>query len=199
MSGSVWYSGGYRAQVVAYTLAKLNHLIESTGKGHLDTSSIWQHQGISPAGVNQLGMIAEEMFRVVMAPPPGVQNVGEWCKKELCWERAKAAQLTLTEAMIAELVGAASIRSEDRSAKADQRQYTGITAQITVVQLGHAYWTDLKSWADDRRLLTSADDRLVRLAAGMLPGLPNDKQSTRLLQLKSVMELEGFAPVAPPT
>jgi hypothetical protein len=91
-----------------------------------------------------------------------------------------------------------SIRSEERTAKAQQRLETGISAQVAVVKLGPEYWTSLRSWAEERRLLSPDRERLVALAAGLLPGLPNDRQSRKLLEVKAQMEAEGFIPAAIP-
>lgn len=199
VSAQPWYSGGYRAQVVAYSLAKLSHLLETRKPGwQLDVRSIWQRQGISTALTAQVRAIAKSMYDVIMDPPTGIQNIGEWCKKERCWGRAVEVDISVLRELEPDLTELESVRAEERAAKAQQRQENGISAQVAVVLLGPEYWTGLRSWAEERRLLSPDNDRLVRVAARLTPGLPNDRQSMRLLQLKSQMEAEGFAPVAVP-
>ena len=85
-----WYEGGYRANIVAYTIAKFAHILQFEGVGKfLDFKALWNRQDITPAIDRQLIRIAEHMFRIIVAPQGGFQNVTEWCKKELCWNRAR--------------------------------------------------------------------------------------------------------------
>lgn len=199
VSAQPWYSGGYRAQTVAYALARLHHLIETEAAGKaFDMRAIWLRQNLSPALISQITVTAEAAFGVIMEPPAGVQNIGEWCKRELCWERVRQATVPFVDEMRAELVEIAAAKVDERMAKSQQRQDVGISAQAAVVRLGRDYWSGLRSWAIERRLLPPDDDRLVRVAAGLIQGLPNDRQSTKLLQLKARMEAEGLAPVALP-
>jgi hypothetical protein len=200
VSAQPWYSGGYRAQTVAYTLAKLSHVLETQKpRWQLDTRSIWQRQGISDGLNAQVRVIARSMYDVIMDPPAGIQNIGEWCKKDRCWERAVQADVPVLRELESDLTEVESVRAEERAAKSQQRQDTGISAQVAVVMLGPEYWSGLRSWAEERKLLSPDNDRLVRIAARLTPGLPNDRQSLRLLQLKAHMEAEGFAPVPVPT
>jgi len=67
--------GRYRANIVAYTIAKFSHLIlfESVGK-LLDFKKIWNRQALGPALERQLILIAEQMFAIIVSPQSGFQN-----------------------------------------------------------------------------------------------------------------------------
>jgi len=95
-----WYEGGYRANIVAYTMAKFSHLImfESIGK-LFDFKKIWNQQSLGPAIEKQLILIAEHMFSIIVSPEGGFQNVTEWCKKEICWTRARDAKVPFVKAL----------------------------------------------------------------------------------------------------
>jgi hypothetical protein len=195
VSAQPWYSGGYRANVVTYSVAKLAEMVARQAVGQeLDFRRIWLQQGIAPSLVAQLELIAHAMHLVITDPPAGVQNVTEWSKREACWERARAVDIELLAETASELCPAEVAQDVERVARSQQRQDTGIGAQTAVVELGHAYWANLRTWADERLLLPAEDEYLVRMAAGLAEGFPTDRQSKRLLQLKTRLELEGLAP-----
>jgi len=197
VSAQPWYSGGYRANVVAYSVAKLARMIrEQAPDRALDAIGIWAHGGISDALAEQLAVIAHAMHEVITDPRAGVQNVTEWSKRDQCWERAAAVRLELSDPMIGELVPRDEERAAERSARAQQRVDSGIDEQEAVVKLGQQYWQDARAWARERNFLTADDEVLLRLAAEYLPGLPTDRQSRKLLRLKERFELEGLAPRA---
>jgi hypothetical protein len=195
VSAQPWYSGGYRANVVTYTVAKLADVIASQAAGReLDFRKIWQQQSLASPLIAQLELIAEAMHIVITDPPAGVQNVTEWSKREACWERARAVEIELLPETASEVRSAGEARDVERVARLQQRQDIGIGAQTAVVELGRDYWANLKAWAEARLLLPSEDEYLVRMAAGLADGFPTDRQSKRLLQLKERLELEGLAP-----
>ena len=72
---------GYRANVVAYTIAYLAHATES----RIDLDQIWQRQALSPLTEEAINAIAPRIYKAITEPPGG-GNVGEWAKKEACWK-----------------------------------------------------------------------------------------------------------------
>lgn len=141
-------------------------------------------------------MIARAMHDVITSPPPGIQNVTEWSKNSYCWEKAREAPVELLAEFAGELCESDELLAEARAAKALQKLDTGISAQATVVELGRPYWTEVWKWSMAHHLVGADEDRLLRLASGMLQGLPTDWQSKKLLQLKARLEIEGLAPPA---
>lgn len=195
VSSQTWYSGGYRANVVTYAMAKLADMISTQASGRaLDFGRIWQAQGLSPALLAQLESIAHAMHLVITDPPAGVQNVTEWSKREACWERAQRIEIGLHGDLATDLCAVEELRATERVARVQQRQDSGIDAQTAVVELGHDYWSSLRNWAGKRMLLAPDEDFLVRMAAGVADNFPTDRQSKRLLALKERLELEGLAP-----
>jgi hypothetical protein len=199
VSAQPWYSGGYRANVVAYAIAKLVHHVVVTFEGkQIDLIAIWQRQGLSETLTAQIAISAEAMHHVITMPPPGVQNVTEWSKKELCWERAKQAPLAIVDGLEGHLTEISEVRAQRQAARSQQRQDSRIDAQSAVVRLGRDYWRSLRDWGTQRRLVPPEDDRLLRVAAGIVQGLPSDRQCVKLLLIKERLEGEGFARVAIP-
>jgi AIPR protein len=81
--------GGYRANIVTYTLAYLSY---KTQQG-IDLDKIWKQQDLPPSLQRAIQVISRGVHQVITNPPDG-RNVTEWCKKEPCW---KAVQGISTE------------------------------------------------------------------------------------------------------
>ncbi len=188
-----WYQGGYRANIVAYTIAKLANLVQFNGIGRLlDFKALWNRQSLTPAIEQQLLIIAERMFAIIVAPEGGFQNVTEWCKKELCWQRARDTTIPLLQELGNELTAREEDAITKKEAQAQQVIMTGIQIQTLVVELGPAYWRGLQTWARGKQLLGPTDDSIVTVATSMPRKLPTEKQCTRLAEIKRQMEEEGF-------
>jgi hypothetical protein len=187
-----WYEGGYRANIVAYTIAKFAQLLQFEGIGKLlDFKTLWNRQDVTPAIDRQLMLIAEHMFRVIVAPQGGFQNVTEWCKKELCWQRARDTQIPFVKDLAPELVARDEEQIVKKDAAAAQVIVSGIQAQTNVVELGAAYWRTLQTWGRQRQLVSPDDDSILGIATAMPKKIPTEKQCTRLLQIKARLEEEG--------
>lgn len=193
-----WYAGGYRANVVAYAIAGLSRLVDLRGAGlTADFGHIWRSQAL-PAGMRgQLVSLAKTMHDVITQPHPTIQNVTEWSKRELCWTEARQRvdELEMAPSFADELIDQSSTRSREREARMLQKVDSGIDAQTAVILLGEEYWRGVEAWVNENYSISPEDLRLVRLAGGIGAGLPSDRQSRRLLDLKSRLELEGMAPV----
>jgi hypothetical protein len=73
--------GGYRANIVTYTLAYLSYKAQQD----IDLDKIWKQQSLTPSLQQAIQMISIEVHQVITNPPDG-RNVTEWCKKESCWK-----------------------------------------------------------------------------------------------------------------
>jgi hypothetical protein len=191
VSDQDWYQGGYRANIVAYTVAKLAATVEAAGKA-VDYHDYWSRQAVTPATERQLSVISKQVFTVLTAPPAGIQNVTEWAKKEMCWSRVNQLDIPLSKQVLAELVDEDTDRSRRSEARAEQGAVNRITAQIDVMTLGASYWTTLARWGRTRDLLSPEQIKLLGIAAKMPMMIPTERQSVKLLELKDAMTDEGF-------
>jgi len=193
VSAQSWYQGGYRANIVAYTISKLSHMIEKSGRSKvMDFRPVWDKQGVSGALDAQLSAIAREVFEVIVAPEGGFQNVTEWCKKELCWQRVQALDIPILADFRRELVDKDEARSNAVDEAQKQEMDSGIDAQTKVLALGSDYWRRLYEWAPRNAPLTAAEASVVNVAMRIPNRLPSAKQSEWLLRIKNRLEGEGF-------
>ncbi len=84
--------GGYRANIVTYTLAYLSYKTEK----RTDLNWIWKHQNIPPDLQQTITLISRKVYQVITNPPDG-RNVTEWCKKEACWQAIQRIQFEISE------------------------------------------------------------------------------------------------------
>lgn len=194
ISGQSWYQGGYRANIVAYTVAKLAQSIDAQGKGQiLDFQFIWNRQRVSDHLQEQLRLIAETVSNVIVDPGRPVENVTEWCKNKLCWERVEKIEIPLLADFRRELVDGDELRGARKDARKMQKTDKGISAQMEILKLSPTYWTQLKKWGEKNGLLTPEEQKLVAFATRIPASIPNPYQSQRLLEIRARIEDEGFS------
>jgi len=189
-----WYEGGYRPQIVAYTLALMFDRSNAEGQ-IIDLRKIWQRQG---APVELLAWIRDSapiVQKTLLAPATGTTNVGEWAKKEDCWKQMKSLPLPST----ASLDGYLMEKSEGKTRAKDDRKQgqcdDAISLQTEVLTLTQShFWSILSLW---KRLpdFTIPSERELITKASTVAGfskITRGRDWKKLLELKDRCEIEGF-------
>jgi len=99
--------GGYRANIVTYTLAFLSHATSQ----RIDLGRIWRNQAITESMEETIARISHEVFRIITNPPT-TGNITEWCKRLKCWEQVRD-QLSQADALSdigSELIGGDQVK-----------------------------------------------------------------------------------------
>lgn len=193
ISKAPWYEGGYRAQAVAYTCARLAKLAqERSAGGRLDYLRIWSSQSVDDALERQILAAAEVMMGVLRSPPLAGQNVSEWAKQQACRSRALEAAVPIEPGFSAFVLARDEAKSADREERDRQRVSDGLKAVTQVIEAGATYWQSLRSFATARKLLLPDDASPLTIACTVPKRLPNEIQAARLLTLKQRCEGEGF-------
>lgn len=188
-----WYDGAYRSQVVAYTIAKLGQLIELQAKGKvLNTQGIWKSQGVSEALKGQLKTVAEDVYSAITSPDKGFENISEWAKKELAWQRVSQRTITLSPELIAELTSFDENAARRADAAFNAKIDVGFAAVAKVLDYKCKNWKVMRQWGLSRNELTPKEDQLLLFAA-TLGKIPSDRQAAAILQIRHRLEEEGFS------
>ncbi|RYG57050.1 MAG: hypothetical protein EON56_03155, partial [Alphaproteobacteria bacterium] len=186
-----WYDGGYRANIVTFSLAKLAHMVENrSDASKFNFQKTWKAQEISTALTEQLRLIAKAAYGVIIRPEAGIQNVTEWCKKELAWQRMKSTSVSFTEEFEAELVAPEEAVSARRSAKSEAKIDAGLDALQEVIAFGADNWTKLRQHTVATKATTPSEDALLRVASNP-KWLPTDRQAKELMKLLLRFKSEG--------
>lgn len=88
-----WYEGGYRANIVTYSMAKVAH-DACEMEQIVDLDVVWRAQSIPKGLEDALVSAAAEAHDVITNPPEGIRNMSEWAKKQACWATLQARELT---------------------------------------------------------------------------------------------------------
>jgi hypothetical protein len=186
-----WYGGGYRANIVVYSIAWIANKLSGMEKV-IDFSKIWEKQEISKAFYETLENVAYQIHEIIIDTPENISNVTEWCKKEGCWLKVKAFDMDLREAFISELIEKGMAATDVKDAKKVQKIDDGIAAQKKVIELGPEKWKELSVWGVSQKLLNEKDMGILQVAVKIPDRIPSEKQSIHLMKLFAKMETEGF-------
>ncbi|HLY61302.1 MAG TPA: AIPR family protein [Terriglobia bacterium] len=195
VSEQPWYQGGYRANIITYALSKVLSMIgEQSGTRVLDLRQLWAQQSVPTPLLAVIEVVAKAVFDVIVTPDSAVQNVTEWCKKELCWRRAMQTEVAVdvTRKLRSLLCDRESDVELQKSSRKERRIDNGIENQQFVLQLGAVYWSKARKWGVEQSITTPDEDGILGVAAAMPRRMPTEKQSWRLIQIKEKLELEGF-------
>jgi hypothetical protein len=184
--------GGYRANVVAYSIAWLSR---ETG-GRLDLESIWKKQAL-PAEVEEaIAAIAKEAFQYLMNTAAG-RNVTEWAKKEDCWSGFRGTKIAIPELAGAMVKARADDEAAEKhiTAKAARRgSWAELFAEIEKLRL--SVWEELAVWGEDSGnlegwQLTMCRNFLAKLERGKKPNVPECEAMLAMLDTSCA---KGFTP-----
>ncbi len=170
--------GGYRSNIVTYTLAYLSRY----AAGAVNLHGIWAKQSLCPDLAEAIRTVAREVNRVITNPPGG-GNVTEWCKKEACWTQVKALQITLPPRFLRGPVGGDGLSSEQTPSLSMSEMAT--IAEVT--DISSRTWYEVSVWANKSGNLTYIQRNIALslstiVASGKKPSIKQAVQGLKLLE-----------------
>jgi len=188
-----WYEGGYRANVIYYTVALFHKLLKEQFPGmDFDLIHIWNKQEVPEIVANTMIDIAQKVFDKITDPNRRVINVTQWCKRNECWDAVKSLNYSLPPAIENYLITLDEVKTAEKAAKKEQRITNDINAQVEVVKYEADVWKRLSEFAINNHLVGSADIAALSIACKIPLKIPNSVQSKKLLQLLDRAVQEGF-------
>jgi hypothetical protein len=195
VSAQPWYNGGYRANIVAYTLSMLGEITKRRNLS-VDHQRIWAAQSLDAMTTDALVTIATAVNDEITHPPAGISNISEWAKREGCWTRlaTKADDIAalLPDEFWASLASADETKEEAKTARQTQKIDNGIEAQRQVIAIPATAWETLSDQLKARRLLTPKEQGVMSIAAQMPSKIPTESQSRILLAVLEKGRAEGL-------
>lgn len=188
-----WYEGGYRANVIYYTVALFHKLLKEQFPGmDFDLIYIWNKQEVPEIVANTMIDIAKKVFDKITDPNRRVINVTQWCKRNECWDAVKSLNYSLPPVIENYLITLDEVKTAEKTAKKEQRITNDINAQVEVVKYEADVWKRLSEFAVNNHLVGSADIVALSIACKIPLKIPNSVQSKKLLQLLDRAVQEGF-------
>lgn len=181
--------GGYRANIVTYTIAYLCHKTAQC----IDVDTIWKQQGISSALRDAIAIVSRQVHQTITDPPEG-RNVTEWCKKEDCWKTIQALDVELPAALLKELirVNQGTPHQVDKGIDSPDPIDLEVIAQVSEVSA--ETWFQLSRWAKETSNLQPWQ-RSLAFSLGQLAAnnkSPSRKQANQGLKILQESKRLGF-------
>ena len=190
ISKQAWYNGGYRAQIVTYSIAKLASMIQTMG-GALDLEKIWVNQAIPELLRQQLVVITAAVNECITTQKEE-DNVSQWCKKHQCWGKVKELPIVPDLGLKTCLISEKKERWVKRTAARDQRQTSSMQSLIDVVNAGSDYWIKLYEWANENDMLDSVEKSILRTACSIETKRPSEKQAVAIIHIREKVRESGY-------
>jgi len=141
--------GGYRANIVTYTIARLAHQTAQ----RIDLDRIWREQRLSPALAAAIDDLCMQVHAVITRPVR-VANVTEWAKRPECWSKVLDIAWQLPDQLSLELIDPSAVPAGGRHAattsEADLSQIGAVTAIPATDWFAVARWAkethNLEPW-----------------------------------------------------
>lgn len=195
VSEQSWYSGGYRANIVAYTLSMLGEITRRRGAA-VNYQKIWSSQMVDEVLLETLRIISRVTNEEIIHPPQGIFNISEWCKREGCWTRfVEQADDIAKHVPKAYWEGVTSVEDnlhETKTARQNQKIENGIDIQRRVFDVPQKQWTEILKEGSSRSLFTPKEVDILRIAEQIPAKIPSEKQSMVLLDILAKAKSEGL-------
>ena len=133
--------GGYRANIVTYTLA----LLFNATSQRIDLDRIWREQGLTAELQEVIADLSHDVHRII-TDPPTARNITEWCKAERCWEivRTSVSRAPVNRIERELLNTAATRREQKRSISSVSPDYVENLRRL--VEVNSEGWRMLADW-----------------------------------------------------
>ncbi len=187
--------GGYRANIVTYTIAYLSY---TTGQ-RINLEAIWKNQALTPALEENIVEVSKFVQHMIVNPLGGA-NIGEWCKKQQCWNAIKEYNYTITESLRKELVDVANQSAVVSSSIKAVTSSLNVTTddELEIIEkafaISAAEWFSLSKWAKDTNNFQGWQ-RSIMFSVGQLVARgrkPSYKQAVQALKTYEEAIQKGF-------
>lgn len=190
VSAQPWYEGGYRANVVAYAIAKLAHDADTMGRA-VDFRAVWKRQALTEGLEEALVIASAAAHEVITSPPPGTRNVTEWAKQQAAWNRLENHRVAWPDQWLTELMGKAEQAQRKKSAKQVQKIDNGIEVQALVINAGPEVWKEIKRWGQGRGLITAREAGILDVCSSIPKKIPTEAQCAAAMEVMKRLHLDG--------
>ena len=184
--------GGYRANIVTYTLAFLSHKTAQ----RINLNKIWREQMLSGPLEDEIVKVSRIVHEFIVNAPGGA-NVSEWCKKKKCWDELKDYDYQVSSELIAEL-GEEDTQIKVVSAKSGSDLNVATTEEQELIDkvalVAPETWFSIAKWAKETNNLQSWQ-RGIAFSLGTLARRgkkPSYKQSVQGEIIYEAAKEKGF-------
>lgn len=155
-----WYkSGGYKGNIVPYTIAKILSCIP---KGYtLNWDYIWQKQSLSSAFMREVEIVTK-ITNDFICDSHGI-IVTEYCKRPTTWDEFRDnVKYELSQEFLNELMPESVMKEREVAAKSEQKEINDLQVVMDVVSKGIEYWTNLMNIGIQKSLISYQEQTAIK-------------------------------------
>lgn len=193
ISNSKWFNGGFRSNIVAYSISYFSYTVALSGK-KFSFKKIWNEQKIPEDLNNEFQKLCEEIFNFILDTPKNHGNPSQWSKKVGCWEELKKRKLNFNVPDYYFLS-----KDEESKRKVEEKKMKkvdqSIEIQKIIFELDFSIWVKLFEYFSDYGNRKSIDLKSYEILESMVKGRivsPSEKQSKYLYSLYNIARTEGL-------
>jgi AIPR protein len=186
-----WYPGGYRANIVTFTIAKLVADAEMMGL-LIDLDAVWKAQAVSDVLGVALLEAGKAATTILTNPILGIKNTTEWAKKQACWEGLRHTKIEYNPSITRCLVELEEAQTVVKEGRREAAFISGIEAQTNVISKGIDFWSRLRSWGTANQTFTPKEESILRACITSAGRLPSEKQCTAALHILEKARGNGY-------
>jgi hypothetical protein len=186
--------GGYKANIVAYTISKLVH----DTRGCIDLDQIWLKQGITGALSEAIRDLSRLVAPVLMTPRGRSRHVGEWTKKIDCWTVVKDINWSVPKELERELIKLRgdSIRDQNFIPNGELISQEESDAIEFCLQFSADTWKRLANWGKETKNLAPFQNGIAYGIGNAISNpakrKPSVKQALQGIKIMSAARELGF-------
>lgn len=185
--------GGFRANIVTYSLAWLSH--ETAQR--IDLAKIWTEQRLTETLCDAIVIVSQLANEHIVNPPPNRRNPGEWSKREECWEAFRGVTIKLPRALERELLDTLRPRetqSGGQSSRVPVVHDEEVSREINrVMEVPADTWFKISHWSKETNNLLPWQ-RSLAFSLGRIAGTkpPSAKQAHQGVKILDEALRRGF-------
>ena len=192
-----WYKEkhSYKANVIVYTMSLIFDYIRKNAKGYeLDFMKVWNLQGLYPELAEQIKVLCTEVYEYITDDSRPIENVTEWCKRELCWQQAQKQKWTINESFLKTLISQESLKVEEKEAREERKVANEVDDLKFIIASGKEYWQKVMDWGVTRRLLSDMELSIIKMVINMeITGrVPSSKQAKVVIKTRERLIADGM-------
>ena len=158
----------------------------------MDYTRIWKLQELYPSLKQAIERIAPITNQFILDSKGVI--VTEYCKHEETWNKFKELPINLDSNFFEDLIPEHLIQDKLTSSKKEEKLNKNINILNEIFNLGADYWTRLCEDGIKRRLLSSKEIDLLKMAASLnspRPKVPSDRQANLIWKIREKLDKEG--------
>jgi hypothetical protein len=182
-----WY-GGYKANIVTYSIAWLVNMLKKKGDNGLDLDSVWMRQTAEGDLLSLLSEVAKRVANSILESA-GNQNVTQYCKQQACWKEISELEIDIDNEKLKSCIASNyQIRQSSKAAKKTQKIDNELELEIEMLTKTKKEWEEIILFSNANGIETHVH---LKYISRLLKGQTVNKPALILLK-ELIIEITGI-------